>query len=102
MASNPKAEACLVATAVHLSLMVVADPNLRMWIGILEEILPDCEGCPDELVPVRETAAALVGARTTTKRDNALVWLRDETRRYYQRAAAYRHEAWRLAKGGRG
>ena len=93
------AEGCLVAVSVHVTLMVVQDENFSMWREILKEVIPHCDRCAKELVPVRDAAAILSEATSPKDQDIALARLRIEVRRYYQVVAAYRHETWKIQGG---
>ena len=96
------AEGCLIAISVHVTLMVVQDENFSMWREILKEVIPHCDRCAKELVPVRDAAAILSEATSPKDQDNAFTRLRIEVRRYFEQAAAYRHEKWKILTSSQG
>jgi len=93
-----KAVDCLVAVCATL-VLTDRDENFLMWLEILREVLPDCEDCPDPVIPLRVAAEALVEVKAGVDRTSAMLRLRIEVRNYYRVAAAYRHEAYRVAIG---
>jgi hypothetical protein len=75
------------------------DENFDMWVGILGDVLPDCNRCPEAMLPLRAVASQLVDAAPGSARDTAFRDLRQETQTYYRMAAAMRHEVWKRARG---
>lgn len=92
---NASAERCLVAACAHLSMMTVRNENFEMWVSVIGDVMPDCEGGAPALGPLRGAAGALAFAERGRTQDNALSHLRRETERYFALAAAHRFEAWK-------
>ncbi|WP_420567860.1 hypothetical protein [Thalassovita sp.] len=92
------AERCLVAACAHLSMMTVRNENFPMWVSIIRDVLPDCEGCASAMAQLKAAADVLASAERGRPQDNAMTRLRWETERYFALAAAHRFEAWKQAK----
>lgn len=93
------AELCLVAACAHLSMMTVRNENFPMWVSIIRDVLPDCEGCASAMAQLKAAADRLVDAERGRPQDNAMSSFRWETERYFAIAAAHRFEAWKQEKG---
>lgn len=98
--TRAKAEAALVATAAHMALAPVRGEDFAMWLRVLREVLPDCEGGGPQLIAVKVSAAVLVEAPDTHARTIALDRLRIEIANHFRKAAAQRVEAFREASEG--
>ena len=99
---NASAERCLVAACAHLSMMTVRDDNFPMWVSVIRDVLPDCEGCASAMAQLKAAAELLADATGGRPQDNSMTRLRWETERYFSMAAAHRFEAWKQAKSGGG
>lgn len=91
---SARAERCLVAACAYLSMSGRCDVNQPLWVGVIRDVLPDCEGCGPAMIAMRVLANEMVRASPGRPRQAALIRLRHETAKYYSLAAAQRYEAW--------
>lgn len=94
------AQACAVSTCAYLTTIGTEADDFEMWLSILQELLPDCEPCPQPMVTLLTRADQLAFSQKGRGRDNALSRLRYEVKSYFALAAGARLEAYRAAKHG--
>lgn len=94
MTRNPKAEQCLVSICATLCLSGLQETGFTTWLTCLREVLPDAEHCPETMAPLWVAANGLARSEPGRDRDSALWRLRNETKFYFELAAANRFETW--------
>lgn len=92
-----RAVQALISIATSIEMERPTGSALAMWCGCLEDILPDCEGSPDQVVPLVVAASDLVKARQPSEINRATATLGKEVRLYFRRATGERYEAWKGA-----
>ncbi|WP_320176647.1 hypothetical protein [Roseovarius pacificus] len=92
------ASQALVAISAHVAMAMPSGRDLQMWRQELRDLLPDCAGCPERMVPVKASAEWLVAASGATEIANALARLQREVKVYYALTAGDRIEIWRECK----
>lgn len=92
------AESCLIAACVHLSMMTVRNENFAIWVSVIRDVIPDCEGSVAVLMPVKVAAEELTTAEAGDPQHRAMTRLRWEIKRYFEMAAARRFDAWKRVR----
>lgn len=95
------AERALVSTCVYLVLTGLGTENDDMWLGVLQDLLPDCQECPLALAQIRSAARILTEAKRQHDRGLAMARLRIEVFAYCAEAAGARISAWQEASASR-
>jgi len=95
------AEQCLIATCLHMSMTSRRDESFDIYLGMLRDILPDCEVYSGPLAPLYRYALQLVQSEQEGQRANSLARIRFESKCYVLKSSAARYEAWqKTAIGG--
>jgi hypothetical protein len=81
-------------------MLSACDKNFPMWISVIRDVLPDCEGCPTAMAQLKVAAATVINSAPGRPQDNALSRLHYEIRQYFALAAAGHFEAWKQEKAG--
>ncbi|MCZ4258567.1 hypothetical protein O4H53_23740 [Sulfitobacter sp. G21635-S1] len=93
-----RAHAAMVAICASMVVDYLDQQDAKMWADALRDILPDCEGCPKTLEPLRIAATGFAHG-AGDNRELSLSRLRFAVRNYYRMQAGQRLEAWRDGAG---